>query len=116
MTDEEYTEPTNAQLARFLVIQAQSDPRMEGLKLSPPILESLLSQNPKHRAAALQRHRRFQEQIRHVSQMMDEGKLQCEHILKSGKQCPNRNEPGRMYCGLHGHEEEDEGEPSRENA
>ena len=105
MADEGYTEPTNEQLARFLVIDAQSDPRMQGLNLSPPIIESLLSQRPDYRKAALQRHRRFQDQIRELTQKMDAGELQCEHILQSGKKCPNRNEPGRMYCGLHGHEE-----------
>ena len=117
MTDEEfeYTEPTNEQLARFLMVQARSDPRTQGLNLSPPILESLLSQNPKHREAALRQHRRFQEQIWEVSRLLDEGKLQCEHILQSGKQCPNRNEPGIPYCGLH-KEEQGAGEPSREDA
>lgn len=98
---DEYTEPTNAQLASFLVVQARSDPRTAGLNLSPPILESLLSQHPKQREAALRKHRQFQEQIREVSRAIDAGEMQCEHILLSGKQCPNRNEPGIPYCGLH---------------
>lgn len=114
MTDEEYTEPTNEQLASFLVIQAKSDPRMEGMKFSPPILEVLLSQNPKYREAALIKHRRFQDQIRELTRAMEEGKLQCEHILQSGKRCPNYNEPGHMYCGLH--KEKDEREPGGEDA
>jgi hypothetical protein len=108
VTDEEYTEPTNAQLARFLVVDAKNDPRLAGLQLSPPILESLLSQNPIHREAALRRHRKFQDQIRELTRAMNEGKLQCEHILQSSKQCPNRNEPGIMYCGLHKEEHEEE--------
>lgn len=107
----EYTEPTNEQLASFLVVVAQNDPRLAGLNLSPPILESLLSQNPTYREAALQRHRRFQEQIREVSRMIDAGELRCEHILRSGKQCPNYNEPGIPYCGLH-KEEHGEAESS----
>jgi hypothetical protein len=111
----EYTEPTNEQLANFLVVQAQSDPHMAGLRLSPPILESILSQSPRHRAAALQRHRKFQEMIHEISRKMEAGELQCEHTLKSGKQCPNRNEPGIMYCGLH-KEEHDEGESSGKDA
>lgn len=115
MTDEEYTEPTNKQLASFLVLSAKSDPRMEGLHLSPPILESLLSQNPKYREAALAKHHRFQDQITELSRMMEEGKLQCEHILRSGKRCPNYNEPGYMHCGLH-KEEHGEGDPSGEDA
>jgi hypothetical protein len=41
-----------------------------------------------------------------ATEAMREGKLQCEHILLSGKQCPNRNEPGTMYCGLHQQEDE----------
>lgn len=115
LVTDEYIEPTNEQLANFLVATAQSDPRMAGMRLSPPILESLLSQNPRHREAALRKHRLFQEQIHEISRRMEAGQLQCEHILKSGKQCPNRNEPGIMYCGLH-KEEHDEGEPSREDA
>jgi hypothetical protein len=111
----EYTEPTNEQLARFLVVSAKSDPRMEGLDLSPPILESLLSQNPRHREAALRKHRQFQEQVWEISRLLNEGKLQCEHILQSGKQCPNRNEPGIIYCGLHKeqHEEGTDQDPPR---
>lgn len=115
VADDEYAEPTNAQLANFLVLAAKSDPRMVGMHLSPPILESLLSMNPKYKEAALNKHRRFQDQINELARMMEEGKLQCEHILKSGKRCPNYNEPGRMYCGLH-KEEDDGGESSGEDA
>lgn len=107
MVDKEYTEPTNAQLARFLVVQAKSDPRMAGLQLSPPILESLLSQNPRHREAALIKHRQFQEQLNELTKAMNEGKLLCAHILLNGKQCPNHNEPGYVYCGLHKEEHGD---------
>lgn len=115
MTDE-YIEPTNEQLANFLVVVAQSDPRMAGLRLSPPILESLLSQRPEYRKTALAKHRIFQEQIREITRAMEAGQLQCEHILNSGKQCPNRNEPGIMYCGLHKEEHDDGEESGGENA
>jgi hypothetical protein len=114
VTDEEYVEPTNAQLASFLVVYAKSDPRMQGLNLSPPVLESLLSQNPRYREAALRQHRQFQAQIHEVSRKLDAGELQCEHILRSGKKCPNRNEPGIPYCGLHKEEyggEDDQDSP-----
>lgn len=115
MTDEkEYTEPTNEQLASFLVVVAQNDPRLAGLNLSPPILESLLSQNPTYREAALRRHRQFQDQLKELSRMIDAGELQCEHILRSGKQCPNHNEPGLPYCGLH--KEKYEGKSSGKDA
>lgn len=112
---EEYTEPTNEQLARFLVVSAQSDPRTAGLNLSPVYLEVLLSQNPRYREAALQKHRTFQDQIHQISRKMDAGELQCEHILNSGKKCPNRNEPGHMYCGLH-REAHGEADASRDDA
>lgn len=115
MIDEEYTEPTNEQLANFLAVQARSDPRMEGLLISPPILETLISMNPRYKEAALRQHRRFQEQIRELSRKIDAGELQCEHILRSGKQCPNRNEPGIPWCGLH-KGEHGEGESSGEDA
>lgn len=108
MADEEYTEPTNEQLANFLVIHAKSDPRFAGLMLSPPVLESLMSQRPDFRKAALIRHRRFQDQIHELAEKMAAGALQCEHTLQSGKQCPNRNEPGIMYCGLHKEEHEED--------
>lgn len=115
MADGEYTEPTNEQLARFLVVAAKSDPRMEGLQLSPPIIESLMSHNPKYREAALRKHRQFQDDIREYSRKIDAGEMQCEHVLLSGKRCPNRNEPGIAFCGLH-KENHDTGESSGEDA
>lgn len=114
--EEEYTEPTNEQLANFLAVQAKSDPRMVGLHISPPILETLISMNPRYREAALRQHRRFQDQIREVTRKLDAGELQCEHILQSGKQCPNRNEPGIMYCGLHKEEHLDAGDVQGESS
>lgn len=98
---EEYTEPTNEQLANFLVIYAEMIPGMQNLNLSPPILESLLSQNPQFREGALRHHRRFQGKADELHEKMIAGKLQCSQSLKSGKRCPNNNEPGSYYCGLH---------------
>jgi hypothetical protein len=110
MADEEYKEPTNEQLARFLVVHAKSDPRIAHLQLQlhAPTLELLMNNDPKYREAALLRHRQFQDQINEVTRLMNEGRLQCEHILKSGKQCPNHNLPGIMYCGLHKVEHEED--------
>lgn len=101
MPKDEYTEPTNEQLARFLVVSAKSDPRTQGLNLSPPILESLLSQNPKYREVALKKHRQFQDDVHEWARKIKAGEMRCDHVLQSGKQCPNRNKPGIVYCGLH---------------
>jgi hypothetical protein len=103
----EYTEPTNAQLARFLVVYARDIfPGAENLKLSPPILESLMSTNPVFRETALRHHRAFQDKIVELTEKMAKGELQCEFIRPNGKRCPNYNEPGHMYCGLHKSEED----------
>lgn len=106
MTDEEYAEPTNKQLANFLVVHAKRVPELAALQLNSATLEKLMDMNPGYRAGALRHHRRFQDELNELKHKIQAGELQCEHILQSGKQCPNRNEPGRMYCGLHGHDEE----------
>lgn len=108
MTDKEYTEPTNEQLARFLVVYARNVPGTDELMLSAPVLESLMSTNPRFREGALRAHRRFQEQIHEVSSKMELGELQCEHIRPNGKRCPNKNEPGIFHCGLHKGEYDEE--------
>lgn len=100
-TQREYTEPTNEQLANFLVVYAKHIPGAGGLQLSPPHLELLMNNNPGFRAGALRHHRNFQDTISKLSEKMDKGELQCEYIRPNGKKCPNFNEPGRMYCGLH---------------
>ncbi len=99
--EEEYVEPTNEQLAKFLVVEARHTPELQHLHLSAPILEALMSQQPEFREAALLKHRRFQDQIKEMTRLMKAGKLQCEHVRPNGKRCPNRNEPGSFYCGLH---------------
>lgn len=101
MADREYTEPTNEQLAKFLSIAA---PQITGLNLNPEpwVLEMLLTRDPNFRENALRHHRKFQDQIHeHTEKMMRGGELQCEHIRPNGKKCPNRNEAGSLYCGLH---------------
>ena len=115
MSEEEYTEPTNEQLASFLMVYAHGIPEMAGLNLNEGILKRLMDLNPIFRKGALRHHRRFQEQIHEVHRKINAGDLLCEHILLTGKQCPNRNEPGFMYCGLH-KELHGEGEPSGEDA
>lgn len=109
MTDETPKEPTNEQLARFLAVYAQHTPGMEKLRVSAPILERMMELQPEYREGALRLHRQFQDQIdQHTKLVKKGGVLQCEHIMQSGKRCPNRNEPGSFYCGLHKGEHEDE--------
>lgn len=102
----EYTEPTNEQLAKFLAIYAEHIPAWQALRLSdtpvsPAILEKLLESRPEFREAGLRHHRKFQEDIIKHAVAMSNGELQCEHIRENGRRCPNHNEPGSVYCGLH---------------
>lgn len=106
MTNQDYTEPTNEQLASFLMVYAEQIPELSGLQLNAANLEQLMDQYPRFRKGALRHHRRFQEQIDELSRKMEAGELLCEHVLNSGKRCPNHNEPGSMYCGLHKEDEE----------
>lgn len=101
MSSEERTKPTNKQLARFLEIVASTVPGAEGIHPSAEILEMMLNENPLYREAALRKHRRFQQQIDEVHKKMERGQLQCDHIRPNGKMCPNWNQPGSFYCGLH---------------
>jgi hypothetical protein len=97
----EYIEPTNEQLAKFLVVYASTVPEMAHLNLSAPILEHILDTQPEYRVGALKRHRQFQQEIHEVARRVEEGTLGCAHIRPNGKNCPNANEPGTYYCGLH---------------
>lgn len=99
-------EPTNEQLANFLVIFAHTVPGAEDLELNASVLESILSHNEKYRQTALRNHRQFQRQAIETAEKMARGELPCAHIRPNGKNCPNFNEPGSLYCGLH----KDEGE------
>lgn len=101
MAEPEYTEPSNEQLAKFLIVYSHQIPGAENLQLSAPILEALMSQNARLREGALRHHRRFQEQINELSKKMMAGELQCQYIRPNGKQCPNYNEPSSSFCGLH---------------
>jgi hypothetical protein len=104
---EEYIEPTNEQLAKFLSVYAKQTPGLEQFRVNPAILESMMALQPEYREAALRLHRQFQTQINNHTLLMKAGKLQCEHFRPNGKRCPNRNEPGSLYCGLHKEEHED---------
>lgn len=101
----EYTEPTNEQLARFLTVYVPSQMGLD-LHPSPSILEQLLDRDLNFRKTALGHHRRFQAQINELNRKMKAGELPCAHIRTNGKPCPNRNQPGSYYCGLHQEEEE----------
>ena len=96
----EYVEPTTEQLARFLIVYI---PSQAGLDLHPsqPVIEYLLETKPDMREAALVHHRKFYAQINELHTKMMAGDLLCEFIRPNGKKCPNHNEPGSYYCGLH---------------
>lgn len=102
---EPYKEPTNEQLANFLIVYAGQVPGTEGLQLSPPILELLMNNNPQFRAGALRHHRMFHERLVEMTKKAALGQLPCQHIRPNGKQCPNFNQPGSYYCGLHQEDE-----------
>jgi hypothetical protein len=102
---EEYVEPSNEQLAKFLVVYAKQFPGLEILQVDAPTLEWMLDHNSKYREASLRHHRRFQEKIIELTRKMKAGELQCAHIRHNGRPCPNSNEPGSYYCGLHKDEE-----------
>lgn len=106
MSDQEALEPTNKQLANFLVVYAKQFPFAENLQLDSNIIEELLETNPIFRASGLRHHREFTETIKKHEDKMLRGKLQCEHVRPNGKRCPNFNKPGSYYCGLHQDEEE----------
>jgi hypothetical protein len=97
------------------MVYAQRIPEMAHLQLNERILEELMDTNPRFRQGALLHHRRFQEQIHETERKMQAGELLCAHILQSGKECPNHNEPGSPYCGLH-KEQHADGESSGEDA
>lgn len=99
-TQEESSEPTNEQLANFLVVYAASIPQLQGFELNPVILEMQL-ENPIFREAGLKHYRAFQKDMNKHFVQMKKGELQCEYIRPNGKKCPNHNEPGSFYCGLH---------------
>lgn len=94
---EEYQEPTNKQLGSFLAVRAQS----LGFDVPAELLELQMDHNPELRKIGLEHHRKFVEELNEFGRKMEAGELRCEHIRANGKQCPNHNEPGEIYCGLH---------------
>lgn len=96
-----YSEPTNEQLAAFMTVYARRNERFQHLAISPAVLEHIFNTREDYRQNALGVHRGFQEQLNALSAKIQQGLLQCEHILLSEKQCPNYNVPGTHYCGLH---------------
>lgn len=88
------------------MIYAQNIPAMQGVQLNVGIIEMLLDRDPQFRAGGLRHHRGFQRQIIETAKKMEQGQLQCAHIRSNGKNCPNFNEPGSYYCGLHKGDEE----------
>lgn len=109
VTDFEYKEPDNEQLANFLVNYAPQligGERASGLNLNADILKKMLDETPLHRAAALRHHRAFSEEVHEQFKKMARGALQCDFVRQNGKRCPNFNEPGSFYCGLHKPEDE----------
>lgn len=112
MTDEEYKEPTNEELARFLLIYA---PRLVGehdFQLNPVILERLIGEKPEYRAAALRHHKQFYKEADILFKKLERGQLRCQYVRPGGKRCVNFNVPGSFYCGIESHNAEvEEGEP-----
>lgn len=93
----EYQEPTNEQLGKFLAVRGQT----MGLNVSPEMLELQMDHNPELRRIGLEHHRKFVEEINEYSRKIQAGELRCEYIRPNGKQCPNHNTPGEIFCGLH---------------
>jgi hypothetical protein len=109
VTDDEYVEPNDEQLAEFLIVYM---PRLVGMDTPFTVPRSIIERmlkNPEWREVALGHHRKFQKDLKKLMQKVERGQLRCDHILQSGKQCPNFNEPGSFYCGLHKDEEDHDG-------
>lgn len=112
MTDEEYPEyeePTNEQLAQFMVVIA---PRLIGqdhnLQLDAGMLKRLIESDPRYYQTARRHHRTFHDEQKRLYGMMLEGKLRCSHIRDNDKRCVNFQQPGSWFCGLHKGEYEEE--------
>lgn len=101
-----YSEPTNEQLAAFMAVYARRMPAFSHLAISPALLEHIFETRPEYRKVALHHHRKFQNNVNQLQARLLQGLLPCEHILLSGKQCPNHNVPGSHFCGLHQPDEE----------
>lgn len=97
------TEPSNEQLANFLVVYAEMIPELKQfqLQLNPTMLEMLMDRTPQFREAALRHHRDFQQGVVEMEKKVAAGALPCQYRRPNGKMCPNYNEPGLYFCGLH---------------
>lgn len=109
---DDYVEPSNEQLAKFMVVYSKTDPRAAELHIDHHMLERIFDRQEKHRQACLKIHRRFQqEMLRHTAELI-KGGLQCEYIRPNGKRCPNFNQSGSYFCGLHQESQDEDGLPS----
>ena|ERR1700752_1025522 len=103
-------EPTNEQLANFIVIYGRTNPLLAGLSVNPAMLELIFEHDEVARQRCLEIHQKFQARIAErgivLQKKIEEGTLPCEYIRPNGKPCPNFNEPGSLYCGLHQDKEE----------
>lgn len=93
----DYEEPTNKQLGSFLAVRGQ----LMGFDIPAELLELQMDHNPEFRRIGLEHHRQFVEELSEYSRKIEAGELRCEHIRPNGKSCPNHNEPGEIFCGLH---------------
>jgi hypothetical protein len=106
----EYEEPTNKQLAEFMVVIA---PRLIGehnLDLNAGMLERLIESDARYYQTAKKHHRAFYDEQKRLYSMMLKGKLRCAHIRDNGKRCPNFQQAGSWFCGLHKEEYEEQAE------
>lgn len=95
------TEPSNEQLANFFTVYVKQIPQFQDLDPDPIILEKLFGMDLGFRETVLGYHREFQKKINTLHKQMEKGELQCEYIRPNGKRCPNHNQSGSYYCGLH---------------
>ncbi len=92
--------PTNEVLANFLVVYAKRIPGFKNLDLSPVSIRFWLHDS-ENRKIALKHHQNFQQIVDEMHEACMAGDLQCDHIRRNGKKCPNHNKPGSYFCGLH---------------
>jgi hypothetical protein len=104
VTDEEYPEyqePTNKQLAEFMVVISTRLIGEHNLQLDAGMIERLITSDFRYKSTALKHHRRFHDEAKEMHAKMLKGKLRCAHIRDNGKRCVNFNQPGSYFCGLH---------------
>lgn len=113
MTEEEYPEyeePTNKQLAEFMVVISARLIGEHDLQLDAGMLEHLIESDFRHKSTAMRYHRQFYEEGKELHKKMLRGQLRCAHIRDNGKKCVNFNEAGSYFCGLHKELYEEEAE------